>query len=222
MNKNFVNQKSFLIFAALFKTMDNREKITEGAAVLFRQYGVKSVTMDSIAAHLGMSKRTIYENFSDKDELLAGVFSLMAEKQKEFLRKILQETNPIEAIFRLLERNRDHFQSMSPAFQADLHRFYQAAKDSKKCDIPDYRNHQEIIEKGIKENLFRKDVNPDLANRCLYFLGRSIMDGDMFPYDLFTRNDVIRNVFLNYLRGISTQKGLELIDSLETKFTRVS
>ena len=63
--------------------MDNRERIIEGAAELFKTYGIKSVTMDSLANHLGMSKRTIYEVFSDKDELLIGVLKRMAEKQKE-------------------------------------------------------------------------------------------------------------------------------------------
>jgi hypothetical protein len=84
--------------------------------------------------------------------------------------------------------------------------------------MPDYRNHFRIIEKGIKEGLFRKDINPDLANRCLYNLGRSIMDNDLYPYELFARRDVIRNVFFNYLRGISTPEGLVLINKLEKDF----
>jgi AcrR family transcriptional regulator len=201
--------------------MDNKERIIEGAAGLFRLYGIKSVTMDSIAAHLGMSKRTIYENFSDKDDLLIGVLNWMNDKQKDFLKKILKESNPIEAIFRLLEMNRDHFQSMSPAFQADLKRFF-VSIDSKKCEMPDYRNHQEIIEKGVNEKLFRDDINTDLANRCLYFLGRSVMDDELYPFDLFNRNDVIRNTFINYLKGISTPSGLDLINKLEANFIRIS
>ena len=87
-----------------------------------------------------------------------------------------------------------------------------------KSEMPDYRNHQEIIENGITEGLFRPEINPDLANRCLFNLGISIMNNDLYPYDQFTRRDVIRNIFINYLRGISTQKGLLLIDSLEVKF----
>ena len=84
--------------------------------------------------------------------------------------------------------------------------------------MPDYRNHQEIIEKGIKEGFFRSEINPDLANRCLYNLGSSIMNNELYPFDQFTRRDVIRNIFINYLRGISTHKGLLLIDKLEEKF----
>lgn len=199
--------------------MENRERIIEGSAGLFRVYGIKSVTMDSIANHLGISKRTIYEIFSDKDDLLRAVLAWMVEKQKDLIRKVLKESeNSIVAIFKLLEINRDHFQSMSPAFQADLKKYYMESLSSGEREIPDYRNHLEVIEKGMREKLFRKDINPDLVNRCLYFLGRSIMDNDMYPFDLFSRRDVIKNGFISYLKGISTEKGLILINELEQKF----
>ena len=200
--------------------MENRERIVEEAAGLFRTYGIKSVTMDSIATHLGISKRTIYEIFSDKDELLRSVLCWMAEQQKELLKRILKESeNSIVAIFRLLEINRDQFQSMSPAFLADLRKYYfDAMKDSKDCELPDYRNNLQIIVNGIREGLFRNDINPDLANRCLYNLGKSIMDNEMYPFDQFSRRDVVNNIFINYLRGISTGKGLDLINDLERKY----
>jgi AcrR family transcriptional regulator len=201
--------------------MDSRERIIEGAANLFRTYGIKSVTMDFLANHLGMSKRTIYEVFSDKDELLMGVLKWMGLKQKELVKKILDESeNSIVAIFRLLEINRDHFQNMSPAFHADLKKYHHDILMNKlgSSDMPDYRNNQQVIENGIKENLFREDISPDLANRCLFNLGASIMDNDLYPFELFSRRDVIRNIFINYLRGISTPKGLELISILEQKF----
>lgn len=201
--------------------MDYRERIIEGAADLFRIYGIKSVTMDSIAGHLGISKRTIYENFTDKDDLLIGVLRSMAERQRELIKKVIRESeNAIVGIFRLLELNRDHFQSMSPAFQADLKTFHMELliKKSDKCEMPDHRATVEIIEKGKKEKLFRKDINADLVNRCLYFLARSVMDNEIYPFDEFTRKDVMRNVMINYLRGISTGEGLELINRLEERF----
>jgi AcrR family transcriptional regulator len=201
--------------------MDIKDHIIEGAADLFKTYGIKSVTMDSLANHFGMSKRTIYEIFSDKDELLVAVLSRMNEQQKEMIRKVLDESeNSIVAIFRMLEINRDNFQSMSPAFLADLKKYHHEVlmKKVDKSGMPDYRNHQEIIENGIAEGLFRPEINPDLANRCLFNLGSSIMNNDLYPYDRFSRRDVIKNIFINYLRGISTHKGLLLIDKLEEKF----
>ena len=201
--------------------MVNRNRIIEGAAELFRIYGIKSVTMDSLASHLGMSKRTIYEIFSDKDDLLIGVMKLMAEKQRELVKRVLNESdNAIVAIFTLLEINNDHFQNMSPAFHADIKRFHHEVlmKKTNRYEIPDFINNRLVIERGIKEKLFRKDINPDLVNRCLYSLGRSVMDHDLYPFELFSRKEVVRNIFINYLRGIATPEGLDLISKLESEF----
>jgi AcrR family transcriptional regulator len=177
--------------------------------------------MDSLANQLGMSKRTIYEVFSDKDELLMAVLTMMAQQQKDLVKRVLDDSeNSIVAIFRMLEINRDNFQYMSPAFQADLKKYHHDVliKNADKIEMPDYRNHYQVIEKGIKEGLFRKEISADLVNRCLYNLGRSIMDNDLYPYEEFSRHDVIRNIFINYVRGIATQKGLDLINRLESKF----
>jgi len=201
--------------------MEIRERIIEGAAELFKTYGIRSVTMDSIAGHLGMSKRTIYEVFSDKDELLLGVLRRMAEKQKDaFSRTLNSSENAIVAIFKLLEMSRDHFQSMSPAFQADLKKYHTELimKKSDKSEMPDHRSNKAVIERGIKEKLFRKDINPEIVNTCLYNLGRSIMNNDLYPYEEYSRKEVIKNIFLNYLRGISTKEGIDLINKLEIKF----
>ncbi len=201
--------------------MDIREKIIERAAELFRTYGIKSVTMDFLANDLGMSKRTIYEVFADKDELFMGVLKWMSEKQKELLKRVLAESeNTIVAIFRLLEINRDHFQNMSPVFRADMRKFHQdlLRKQPDACEIPDYRNYQQLIERGIKEQYFRSDLNPDIVNRCIDSIIRSVMNNELYPFEQFTRRDILKNVLINYLRGISTPAGMELINKLEKNF----
>src|SRR5664280_3214797 len=97
--------------------MDYRQTIVEEAAVMFRTYGIRAVTMDMLAGQLGISKRTIYEVFRDKDELLKGVLKWMTEKQAESMKKVFGESdNVIEAIFRMLDMMSNHFQNMSPAF----------------------------------------------------------------------------------------------------------
>ena len=201
--------------------MDIKDRIIDEASELFKTYGIKSVTMDSLANQLGMSKRTIYEIFSDKDELLLTVLARMTQQQKDLVKRVLDESeNSIVAIFRMLEINRDNFQYMSPAFQSDLKKYHHDVliKNADKIEMPDYRNQYQVIEKGIKEGLFRKEINADLANRCLFNLGRSIMDNDLYPFEQFSRRDVIRNIFINYVRGISTPKGLDLINRLEVEF----
>jgi hypothetical protein len=119
----------------------------------------------------------------------------------------------------MLEISRDNFQYMSPAFQTDLKKYHHdiLLKNAVNLEMPDYRNHYLVIERGIEEGLFRKELNTELINRGLYNLGRSMMDNDQYPYEQFSRLDVIKNIFINYLRGISTPKGLDLINRLEVK-----
>jgi TetR/AcrR family transcriptional regulator, cholesterol catabolism regulator len=201
--------------------MEIRDRIVEGAANLFKTYGIRSVTMDSLASHLGMSKRTIYEIFADKDELLMSVLQWMVDRQKDLIARIMQDSeNAIYAIFRLLEISRDHFQDMSPAFHEDLRKYHYEVLINRadKLGMPDYKSNIQIIERGIKEKLFRRDINPDIVNRCLFSLGRSTMDFDLFPSEEFTRREVVRNGFINYMKGISTKEGIELINKLEAKF----
>lgn len=205
----------------LIKGMELRNRIIEGAAQLFKVYGIRSVTMDLIAGNLGISKRTIYEVFADKDELLISVLQLMAEKQKTLVSHILEDSeNAIHAIFRLLESSRDHFQDMSPAFLADLRKYHHDVlmKRSVKSEMPDFSNNIKVIERGIREKLFRKDINPEIVNRCLYSLGRSTLDFELYPAENFSRREVVQNILINYLRGISTTEGIELIDKFEARF----
>jgi AcrR family transcriptional regulator len=201
--------------------MEVRERIIEGASQLFRMYGIKSVTMDTLASNVGISKRTLYEAFSDKDDLLEGVLMYMADKQKKMIHKIMIDSdNAIDAIFRMLEMGREHFQAMSPAFQADLKKYHMEVlmKKKDKCPMPDFNDSVDIIEKGKKEKLFRKDIHAEIVNRALYSMGKLIMDNDLYPYDEFTRKEVIKNVFVNYMRGIATPEGLIEINKHDDKF----
>jgi AcrR family transcriptional regulator len=200
--------------------MDYRQKITEEAAIMFRTYGIRAVTMDMLAAQLGISKRTIYEVFSDKDELLKGVLKWMSKKQHEVMSRIFSESdNVIEAIFKMLDLMTDHFQKMSPAFSMDMKRLHRNVFENPEemKDMPYLQNNSEILTRGIKEGLFRDDIDIEITNKCLLEVVRMSNDNSVFPLDDFLNKDVIRNFYINYLRGISTQKGLELINKYEKK-----
>jgi len=200
--------------------MDNRQKITEEAALMFRTYGIRAVTMDMLAAKLGMSKRTIYEIFRDKDELLKGVIKWMTQKQREVITKYFNESdNVVEAIFKMLDLMAEHFQKMSPAFQMDMKRYHRIILDNPDeiQDLPYYSNNSEILSRGIKEGIFRDDIDVEITNKCMLEVVRMSNDKDVFPPDDFLNKDVIRNFYINYLRGISTPKGLDFIDFYEKK-----
>jgi len=200
--------------------MDYRQRITEEAALMFRTYGIRAVTMDMIATRMGISKRTIYEVFKDKDELLRGVLKWMSVRQREVMTKIFSESeNVIEAIFKMLDLMSSHFQNMSPAFHMDIKRYHHEIFNTpgEKNELPYYNNNSEILKRGIKEGVFRKDIDVDITNKCLLEVARMSNDKSVFPPDDYMNKDVIRSFYINYLRGISTQKGLNLINLYDKK-----
>lgn len=200
--------------------MDTKSKIVEGSAELFRKYGIKSVTMDIIATNLGISKRTIYEYFSDKDELLIGVFEYMSKKQKEVVTQIMHESeNIINAIFKLIRITLDHFYTMSPGFIEDIKKVHRELiiKKKIKFEIPDFKNNQQLIDRGIKEKLFRRNINADIVNRTIYFMMLWVMKDELYPYEEFPRREVMKNTIINYLKGIATPEGLKLIEMQEKR-----
>jgi TetR/AcrR family transcriptional regulator, cholesterol catabolism regulator len=198
--------------------MDYKQRIIEEAAEMFRTYGIRAVTMDMLSSQMGISKRTIYEVFSDKDELLTGVLKWMTVRQREIMEKTLDESdNVIEAIFKILNIMMDHFKNMSPAFQMDMKRLHHTVMNKLEGmnDLPFVRNNAIIIERGIREGVFRKDIDVEIINKCMLEVAKMSNDREIFPPDDFPNKDVIRNVYINYLRGISTQKGLDLINYYE-------
>jgi TetR/AcrR family transcriptional regulator, cholesterol catabolism regulator len=200
--------------------MDNRQRILEEAAVMFRTYGIRTVTMDMLANQLGISKRTIYEIFKDKDEIIEAVLKWMTVRQRELMEKVLKESgNVIEAIFKILDLMMEHFQKMSPAFQMDMKRLHNDVMNKMEGakDIPYIRNNSLLIERGISEGVFREDIDVQIINKCMLEVVKMTNDRELFPPDSFPNEDVIRNVYINYLRGISTSKGLELIDYYENR-----
>ena len=200
--------------------MDYRQKIIEEGAMMFRTYGIRAVTMDMLASQLGISKRTIYEVFSDKDELLKGVLKWMLERQRELMTKVFTESeNTIEAIFKILDLMMDHFQKMSPAFQMDMKRLHMDLKKNpgELDELPYFSNNSDILIRGIREGVFRDDIDVEITNKCLLEVARVTNDRNVFPPDYFENKDVIKSFYINYLRGISTQKGLDLINYYEKK-----
>jgi AcrR family transcriptional regulator len=198
--------------------MDYRQRIIEEAAHMFRTYGIRAVTMDMLANQMSISKRTIYEVFADKEELLAGVIDWMTVRQKETLARVLSESeNVIEVVFRMLDLMESHINRMSPAFLLDMKRLHEKVMKMPEIrdNFPYMSSNIEILKRGIAEGVFRNDIDIDLTNKCMLEVVKMTHDQKVFPPDNYTNIDIVKNFYLNYLRGISTQKGLTLIEQYE-------
>jgi AcrR family transcriptional regulator len=196
--------------------MNQKEDIIRGSAELFMRYGVKSITMDEIARHLAVSKKTIYQYFADKDELVMEVAKLELHNQKCKWEQAGEECEDIiEYIYKATEIIKNDMGRMNPSLIFDLKKYHPKAFKA-------FQEHKNVhflnivktsIEKGIKQGLFRKDINVDLIARFRVAQIEMMFDPEIFPYGQFSITDISTQLFDHFIYGISTLKGHQRLDN---------
>ncbi len=197
------------------RVTETKERILTGAQELFFRFGIRSITMDDIAKHLGMSKKTIYQFFKDKDDV---VQSLMEAKLKEDERDfalIQQESkNIVDEVFSIMRRMSQLFSKINPVIFHDLQKYHpqvwQLFKEFKSKFILGLV--EQTILKGIKETLVRTDVNPKILARLRMEEIEMGFNADVFPLDKFKLIEIQLAMTEHFLYGICTLKGYKLIE----------
>lgn len=203
--------------------MSQKEYIIEQATEMFRQLGIKAVRMDDIAQHLGVSKRTLYELFEDKMNLLKlCMINYYETRHGHINAKIGECRNVLESIltaFDLFLVDGEAEQRM----QTNLRRFYPALYEELSA-MMQQRNRDRLkgaIEKGIAEGLLDPTIDVDLSVSMLCWSLSGVVDTRRasLPSNI-TPEYALRYVVINFLRGISTVKGIKVIDAFLSQFKR--
>ena len=197
--------------------MELQEKIIEEATHQYFQYGIRNVTMDGIATGLGMSKRTVYEIFKDKNELVHECLKSIKQKHNAKNQKIVTtSTNVIETIFSFMQEGIKSMNAINPVFFRDMEKFYNSTwkKLKEENEKEGFMLTTELLKKGIKEGLFREDINIQIVSKLFHEQINLLANEEIFPRDEFNYTDVFQNLTINFMRGISTQKGIDLIDKI--------
>jgi len=199
--------------------VDVRERIVVESGLLFGKYGIKSMTMDSLAEEMGISKRTIYERFKDKDTLLMEVIRYYKNQTSEEAHKLIdQSDNAIEALFRIIKMTVNQMQRMSPAFFNDFKKYHQNVfkQFSEPGEIRDFSMTRKLLETGIEQEVFRDDFNIDIVNRTLHTLFDHFGHSSSMIDSGFDRKDMFDHILVPFFRGISTKKGRKLLVECKT------
>lgn len=195
--------------------MDTRTKIVTEAGSLFIKMGIRSITMDYLAEQLGMSKRTIYENFKDKDEIvLHSLIRGLNEHSREINKIIDESSNVIEAIYSIGKKSHEVMSQINPVFFHDLKKYYRNIHELlvEKGGVSSSDSNLMLLKKGINEGIFRKELNIDLVNIFLQKIMEFFHDESPFYVaERFTRKDVLESIIKPYLTGICSEKGLEIL-----------
>lgn len=197
--------------------MEVRDRITEEATKLFFQYGIRSITMDQIAVSLGISKRTVYETFKDKTELIQTCLKALIRKRDERSMEITSSSsNVIEAIFTSMHDGIKALNTINPLFFHDLKKYYPVIWKTvhEENKIKNYNLTYTQLRKGVNEGLFRKDIHIGIVSKLFHEQINLVADENVFPRDQYDFTELFRNLIINFVRGISTPKGIDVVEKM--------
>ena len=196
-------------------SMTHKEKILFGAKELFSRYGIKTITMDEIAKQLGVSKKTIYQEFPDKDSLVHSLMLIDLEARHTEFREIYNNAeNVVDEVFTIMKKMTEIFSKCNPVMYYDLQKYYPKTwklfSDFKLKFI--LQRVEMSIEKGKKEGLVREDVNTKILAHLRIEEITMAMSGQVFPHDKFNMLEVQLALTEHFLYGICTLKGHKLVN----------
>jgi len=183
-----------------------RERIIETAVKAFAAQGIKSITMDDIATSLGISKRTLYEVFPDKETLLEECILRGQKEGDEYLKNVLATSeNVLEVLLKCYQRSIEKFHATNKKFFEDIKKYPKAYKLMTKRHDQDSEETVNFFKEGVKQGIFCDDVNFAIINLLVREQIDLLMNTDICKEYSFL--EVYESIMFTFLRGISTEKG---------------
>ncbi len=195
--------------------MKVEQQILKGAEELFFRYGLKAITMDDIAKHLGMSKRTIYENFPTKDSIVSALLSGHKEKSISDIETFRKESkDAIEEIIMTMFHLESTSEMMNPRLIFELKKFHPKVWG----EFQDYKEKvimqcvADNMKRGIKQGVYRKDLDIDTLSRLRVEQIELVWNPELFPPSRYDISKVHITFLEHFLYGIANLKGHQLIE----------
>lgn len=198
--------------------METKQDILLGSFDLIMKYGIRSVSMDDIAQHCGVSKKTIYRSIENKEQLVSEVLENYIESESRTIESMTKNSkNALEEMILLARHIVKFFRSMKPSLVFDLQKYYphlwKILEDKYFTFI-----HTTIINnlnRGIKEGLYNKDIDSGIIGRIYVHKMLAITDEDIFPLDKYSRAELFQSLIMYHIRGVISEKGRKVLKELE-------
>ena len=196
----------------MFPVGTSGRRVIDYATNEFFQKGVRQVTMDDIAKGLQMSKRTLYQLFADKEQLIIACIEVIAEREQQLAVSLIEEQrNVLEIILRIVEQRLKNLQYISVEYVADIIRYEAVTEYIERAREESIKRAANFFEQGIGNGLFRSDVNFGIVMHAMISrVDQYIRSREAYSYSV---QDRFINTILFHLRGCCTLKGIELIDT---------
>lgn len=194
-----------------------KETILTKAKSMFIEQGIRAVKMDDIATGLKMSKRTLYEVYNNKYELLTDVLVRMRDENREKMTEFAKSSdNVMDVLIFFLRQQAEMYSSTNPNFFTDLNRYPELLYRLRENDKQKESSIVEFFERGREEGYFMSHVNYSLFNNVSVNVLRDLRVNPQ--YKGFDVKDVFNSVVYVLVRGICTQKGIARLDSIYEEF----
>jgi len=202
--------------------VENKEKIVEGAGELFMRYGVRSVTMDDVARELGMSKKTLYQFFTNKDDLVLEVSKAHIEREKiEFGEIKAVSKNALDELFSITKCLRISMQRVNPSLLFDLQKYHPSAWDL----FLDFKYNfirsmvERNVTKGVEEGYYRSEITPDVMAKLRMEQVQMAFDPKVFPPSEYDLVEVQMQVLDHFIQGLLSHQGRKLYETYQKQMT---
>lgn len=195
--------------------MSQTERIILGGEELFLKAGIKSVTMDDIAKHLGMSKKTIYQFFRDKNELVIALVRKKIKEDENQMDEILNKsTNVIEGMINMMKCSEEIFSRINPIVIHDLQKYHPEAwkqfQNFKSGVI--VQTLEQLLKKGIDQGYIRPEIDVKIIARMRMGQVEMGFDANIFPHAEFNIWKVQQQFHEHFNYGICTLEGYKLLN----------
>jgi len=196
--------------------MDNKtHEIIKKVSELYNKYGIKSITMDDVSGQLGISKKTLYEHFSDKSELVLKVIEFISrEREDQFCQYKKQAGNALEELLNIYRFYLQIMKEINPSFEFDLKKYYPEIYSKLKQMRRDKMLEAtlENLKKGKKEGLYRNEIREEIITRLQLLRVESLSDTDLFTQDELYSKEFVEEMFFYHLYGILSAKGITYLN----------
>ncbi|MFM7813263.1 MAG: TetR/AcrR family transcriptional regulator [Flavobacteriales bacterium] len=194
--------------------MTREEHILKSATGIFMRYGIKSVNMDDMAKHMGMSKKTIYVHFKDKHDLVGRAVEMFnAHEASEMAAIHEQKLNAVEEMFAINRWVISLLSQIHPSVMFDLEKYYAHSavmlKEHRNKLV--YTSMLSNLKVGQKQGFYRKDLDPEIIARIYIARLDMFFNEALFPRDSFKAIDIYMETFKYHIRGVASEKGLEYL-----------
>lgn len=195
--------------------MEPEARIIESATALFYRFGIKSITMDDVAKHLAMSKKTLYQHFKDKNDMVMKCCSHdLVNRECVFKDIASQAKDAIHEIMQMMKHMESMFTKMNPNLFYDMQKYHPAVwrmfREFKEGNM--MKMIEENLHKGIHQGLYRKDIDIPVMARLRIEQVEMGFNPEVFPPGKYNLANVHIALFDHFLHGITTFKGHKLIN----------